>query len=322
MTYKVLIAGLGKIGLGYDLSSSLPGSIKTHSRAFDRHDKFELLAGVDPNENARNKFNENYKCKSYDDLKTALQDHQPDVVIIATATDFHLEEIETLAQNSSPRAILCEKPLAMRREDCHEILDICSKKKIDIYVNYIRRTDPAVIKIKSMLETGSIEKPIKAVVRYSKGFLHNGSHFFELLNYWLGDRASSQVLNTGRQLPAGDSEPDVHVKFKDGDVTFLSSPDEALSYFSIEMLSPNGRLTYEKGGNEIMWYPLEQNSNADAKHITDQPSPIQSDLLHYQLHVANHLYKALENKEHNLCTGKRAFKIIDQMLSVLEKKKI
>lgn len=322
MTYKVLIAGLGNIGLGYDLSSSLPGSIKTHSRAFYMHDEFELIAGVDPSENARNKFKDIYNCKSYEKLKTALQEQQPDVVVVATPTDLHLEDIKTIVSNSSPRAILCEKPLAMKREECREILNICSKKNIDIYVNYIRRTDPAVIEIKSMLETGIIEKPVKAVVRYSKGFLHNGSHFFEMLNYWLGDRTSSQVLNTGRKLPTGDSEPDVHVKFKDGDVTFLSSPDEQLSYFSIELLSPNGRLTYEKGGNEINWYPLEQHSNTDVKLIKPEALSIQSDLLQYQFHVAEHLYKALEKKEHNLCTGKRAFKIIDQMLSVLEKKTI
>lgn len=322
MTYKVLIAGLGNIGLGYDLSSSLPDSVKTHSRAFYKHDEFELLAGVDPSENAQNKFKEVYNCKSYENLTAALQEQQPDVVVIATPTDLHLEDIKTVVKNSSPKLILCEKPLAMEREECHEILKICSKNDIDIYVNYIRRTDPAVIEIKSMLEAGVIEKPVKAVIRYSKGFLHNGSHFFEMLNYWLGDRISSQVLNAGRQLPTGDSEPDVHVKFKDGDVTFLSSPDEMLSYFSIELLSPNGRLTYEKGGNEINWYPLEQSSATDVKLIKPEPLSIQSDLLQYQLHVAEHLYRALENKENNLCTGKRAFEIIDQMLSVLEKKTI
>ncbi len=322
MTYKVLIAGLGNIGLGYDLSNSLAGSVKTHSRAFHMHDEFELLAGVDPSEITQNNFTDIYKCKSYENLTTALQEQQPDVVVIATPTHLHLDDVKTIVAYSAPKVILCEKPLAMKREECREVLKICSENNIDIYVNYIRRTDPAVIEIKKMLEAGIIEKPVKAVVRYSKGFLHNGSHFFEMLNYWLGNRTSSQMLNAGRQLSTGDSEPDVHVKYKDGDVTFLSSPDETLSYFSIELLSPNGRLTYEKGGNEINWYPVEQSSNSDVKLIQAKPLSIQSDLLQYQLHVAEHLFKALENKENNLCTGKRAFEIIDQMLSVLEKKTI
>ena len=322
MTYKVLIAGLGNIGLGYDLSNSLAGSVKTHSRAFHMHDEFELLAGVDPSETARNNFTGIYKCKSYENLTIALQEQQPDVIVIATPTQLHLEDIKTIAAYSAPRAILCEKPLALKREECRGILEICSKNNIDLYVNYIRRTDPAVIEIKSMLEVGVIEKPVKAVARYSKGFLHNGSHFFEMLNYWLGDVISSQVLNSGRQLQAGDSEPDVHVKFVGGDATFLSSPDETLSYSSIECLSPNGRLTYEKGGNDIKWYPVDKTSKMELKVIQSEPLLIQSDLLQYQLHVAEHLFKALENKENNLCTGKRAFEVIDQMLSVLEKKTI
>ena len=37
--------------------------------------------------------------------------------------------------------------------------------------------------------------PIKGVCWYSKGLLNNGSHFINLLEFWLGDYVSNKRLN-------------------------------------------------------------------------------------------------------------------------------
>ena len=45
MTYKVLIIGLGAVGMGYDFDTEILVSA-THARAFANHPDFELSEGL------------------------------------------------------------------------------------------------------------------------------------------------------------------------------------------------------------------------------------------------------------------------------------
>ncbi len=43
MTYRVLIVGLGQIGLGYDLGGAPAEQVYSHARAVSRHPAFTLV---------------------------------------------------------------------------------------------------------------------------------------------------------------------------------------------------------------------------------------------------------------------------------------
>lgn len=303
MSYSTLIVGLGKIGLGYDISDPSDENIRTHARAFHLHQKFILVAGVDPSLQARELFEENYECKAYSDLRSALHELKPDVVVVATPTEQHLTDIEMIVAVSSPKAILCEKPLSYNGDDGKKILDLCNAKNIDVYVNYIRRADPAVIEIKARLEAREIETPLKGVAWYSKGLLHNGSHFVDLLTYWLGDTLSIAVLDQGEPLGFGDFQTDVIIEFEGGSIVFLATDDTSFPHSAIELISPSGRLNYGQGGLSIIWHSA-MNDDAQRGEV------IQSELSKYQLHAADHLANALENKPNNLCSGQQALKTV------------
>ena len=62
MSYSVLIIGLGKIALGFDLDSA-QNNIFSHTKAFLSNDAFELVGGVDVAVERRVEFEE-YSGKS------------------------------------------------------------------------------------------------------------------------------------------------------------------------------------------------------------------------------------------------------------------
>ena len=168
------------------------------------------------------------------------------------------------------------------------MIEICESAGVELFVNYIRRADPSAIDVKNRIESNAIAAPIKGIAWYSKGFLHNGSHFFNLLEFWLGSFVKAKVLDSGRLWENQDPEPDVQVEFERGKVVFQAAWEEAYSHYAIELLSPSGRLRYEQGGECITWQSTRTDSNfPDYKVLQSVPEIIASDLNQYQWHVAD-----------------------------------
>ena len=262
MTKKCIIIGLGQIGMGYDLGLDPAKAVFSHARAFSVHPAFTLSGGVDPSPVQRALFESHYHgYAAYNDTESAFAAELPDVVVIASPTDKHSAIVSTVLSHSNPKAILCEKPLAYDLTEARNMVEACEAKGVSLFVNYMRRADPGVIEVKRRIENASIATPIKGVAWYSKGFLHNGSHFFNLLEYWLGAFVRATVMEPGRLWDNHDPEPDVQVEFERGKVSFLAAWEESFSHYTIELLSPSGRLRYDQGGERITWHATHCDSN-------------------------------------------------------------
>lgn len=319
MSFSSLVVGLGQIGMGYDLHLDPTGHILTHARAFSQHPGFRLLAGVDPVAGQRQIFEQAYQRPAYADVSAALRSYQPDIVVIASPTGLHGETLTRVLEQARPRVVLCEKPLSYDLGEARTMVQACSAMNVDLYVNYMRRSDLGVIEVKRRLESGEIGTPVKGVAWYSKGFQHNGSHFFNLLEYWLGSMAKSEVLDRGRLWEDIDPEMDVRVTFADGTIVFLASREDAFSHYAVELLATNGRLAYEQGGRRILWQavcpdPFLQRHTA----LTDQAENIDHGMDRYQWHVADELARALDGLDAHLCSGEDALRTLSAMKQILE----
>lgn len=319
MKHSVLLVGLGNIGVGYDIHVDLSQRIYSHARAFSLHEKFTLLGGVDLDKNCRQRFEKRYQCPTYLTIKDALRVHQPDVVVLSLPTLLHGEALLCVLEQSRPKLLLCEKPISYNLEEAALMVEACCNQGVQLYVNYMRRSDPGVIEVKRRFDKGDIKSPIKGVVWYSKGFIHNGSHFINLLEYWLGAFQGSVMLNRGRSLNGIDEEPDVMVSFEKGSVCFLAAWEEAFTHYTIELISPCGRLRYEQEGALIQW----ENIHVDPffqgyTTLSHQKETIESGMECYQWHVVEQLALALGGQDACLCTGSEALqtlKTINQILS-------
>ena len=315
MSYKVLIVGLGKIGLGYDLFPGNTSTIKTHARAFELHNEFSLNGGVDHLESACKTFEEIYCVPAFTCINNALTKLNPDVVVVASPTNSHLHDIEQIVNNSSVKAILCEKPLSYKVSEAIKIVSLCNQHNIKLYVNYFRRADPAIIKLKNYFDTGVISYPIKGVVWYSNGLLHNGSHFVDLLKFWFGPIISSQIINDGTNLSNQDFDVDFRLEFKNAKIIFLVAEESHYSHFTVELVTPNERLRLEKGGESIYLQSISRSK--DMPELSDSEELIQSDFNHYQINIVNELEKALSDLPHNLTSGHEALETIKDIFSII-----
>lgn len=318
LSKSVLIVGLGQIGMGYDLHLDSNLHVYSHARAFSLHPEFHLLAAVEPDEKKQEVFTQTYQTPVYSDLDTALSEHQPELIVIATTTQSHAEVLYKILNISNPEIILCEKPLSYELNDARKMVQLCHDKGVGLYVNYMRISDPGVIKVKSLIESDVIQTPVKGVAWYSKGFFHNGSHFFNLLEYWLGSMKSFNLLDRGRLWNEIDPEPDVKVEFEKGIVVFLAAWEEAFSHYTIELLSPSGRIRFEQEGALIQWQSVQDDPVFKGYSVLNsQPEQIESNMTHFQLNVADQLTKVLDGQEAHLCSGVDALRTIENMNLIL-----
>ena len=276
-----------------------------------------MLAAVDPEPTLRARFEAAYGRPAYRDVEAALTANVADVVVIATPTVSHRDTLFRVLDRARPRAVVCEKPVADSVADATAMVEACATNGVELYVNYIRRSDPGVIEIKRRLTAGTIETPVKGVAWYSNGFRHSGSHLFNVLEYWLGPMEGARVVDAGRPTRDGDAEPDVAVRFVAGSVVFLAAGEEAFSHHAIDLVAPNGRLRYDRGGTEIEWAEAVPDLDGGAGATLAKPEPIASGMARYQWHVAEQLALALDGGRASLCSGAEALTTLQSIQSII-----
>jgi predicted dehydrogenase len=321
MVDKCMIIGLGQIGMGYDLALDPANAVYTHARALSMHPAFELVGAVDPVETQRDRYKQHYDQSAYPTISSALQAQTPSVVVIASPTAQHSPALKELLAYSTPKLVLCEKPLAYDLVEAREMVEACESAGVKLFVNYMRRADPSAIEIKERIRSGKIATPIKGVVWYSKGFLHNGSHFFNLLEFWLGSYIRAKILDAGRLWDDQDPEPDVRVEFEMGTVVFIATWEESFSHYTIELLSPSGRLGYEQGGKSIVWQSTHADPNiAGYKILQETPEKLVNGMNRYQWYVVDQLANALADKPHTLSTGRQSLATLEAMHQIINQR--
>ena len=321
MTNRVLIVGLGQIGLQYDLHLEHDEFTYTHSRAFSKHKDFELLGAVDSDKKRRSIFLQSYDLPVYSDLSEALKNHSPDVVIIATTTQTHAKILSKVLKFSTPKIILCEKPLSYHLHEAQEMVTLSKQKGVELYVNYMRRSDVGVIGIKNLLKENESNINIKGVCWYSKGFIHNGSHFFNLLEYWLGSMKQFRLININKQrISDEDYEPDVEVEFKKGSIIFLSAWEEEFSHYTIELLSSIGRIRYDNEGVTIHFQDvIDDPVFKGYKVLNPEVKGMSNNMQNSQLNVADQLSEHLKGNTSYLCSGKEALNTLISIQLIIDR---
>lgn len=318
--HNVLIIGLGQIGMGYDLELDSDAFVLTHARAFETHPSFRLVGGVDLLQQRCELLGKHFNCYSSTDLVAALRQTAPDIVVISSPTRQHGTVLRTVLEQSKPRLILCEKPLSFDIEEARSMVAACKAHDCLLSVNYMRRSEPGALEVKRRLLNGLITTPVKGVAWYSKGLFNNGSHFFNLLELWLGSMKEFKIVEPGRLWDGFDPEPDVQVIFERGTVSFLAAREECFSHHEIELVAQNGRLRYEQGGGKIVWQAAVADPTVDGYTVLSSAGEtIQSEGFRSQWHVSNQLAAYLEGQHADVCSGAAALQTLESLVAIRDK---
>jgi predicted dehydrogenase len=86
----------------------------------------------------------------------------PEVRSVYIATPVHMHAEQTIAAAEAGKHVLCEKPMAMTAAECDRMIAACRSHGVALGIAYYRRFYPAVVRVKAILESGEIGRPVVA----------------------------------------------------------------------------------------------------------------------------------------------------------------
>lgn len=318
--FTAAVVGLGRIGQGYDYDRSGGAVIATHASAFTHHDGYELVAGVDPDPVERERFERKFRRPAFADVAALLSRHRPDVVAVGVPTPLHATVFEEVTRGR-PLAVVCEKPIAGHRADAEKMLGLAAERGCAVLVNYIRRCEPGARAVKAAIEGGDLGEVYKGAAWYSNGLLHSGSHFVDLLRFWLGDVTGVEIIDEGRPWSADDCEPDVCLTFRKTQIHLLAGREECFSVGEIELVGTRGTIRYARGGSAIsVAEPLADATFPGYTVLGREAKTIPTELARYQWHVVEALYRHLIDGSPLSSDGRSATETLGVIEEIFERR--
>ena len=199
---------------------------KGHMRGVIRHPHAELVAICDIDVEKMNKVGDEFNiARRYTDYKELLAQDDIDAVIIVTPDREH-KDMAILALESG-KHVLCEKPLALTREECVEIAEAVKKSDKKFMVGQICRYTPAFKAVKEIIDRGEIGELMFVESEYAhdyekilkpgnwrwdplrNGVIGGGCHAVDLLRWVAGDPEEVQAYSNHKifdpELPYDDT---------------------------------------------------------------------------------------------------------------------
>jgi|688.fasta_scaffold305006_1 hypothetical protein len=309
MKIEVLLVGLGKIGLEYDLNSHYN---LTHFNSFYRNKKFKIVGVCDANLKKK-KFFEKKQINFFSNYKEALKILNPTVVIISTTTATHFKILKTTLKYKSVKLILCEKPFCLNVLQARKIELLNRFNKI--YVNYIRSSDDIfynkVIKKVQNCSTLFIE------VFYKGSVLNNACHYIHLLNKYFGKCQKIENI-----LKFDSNFSDFKLIFKKNiQAHFFSSSARGLFLDSMRFNTPKLIINYDNGGHLIYNLKNVKNPIYLTPHYFKLKDIIKNKFYeNSQKNIVNNIYKCISKKKHSLCKSSEAIQIHEIIKKIVNEK--
>ena len=282
------IIGLGKIGFKYDLENKK--NIKNHFTALTKHKNFKLFSVHDLKKKKLKNIKKNHNLQILTNIeKSFFKEKNIKLVIVSVSTKNHFDVLKDVINRIKPKAILCEKPFTGKYTLSKKILSLSKKKKIRIFVNYIRISDPNYLKIQKILKNKNLYFRIK--VYFSNGVLNNASHYINFLSFCFNNKYKIDKVEKFKSLKGNDFNANFRLKFTNASIDFFESSTNVNKEMEIEY-SNKKILVYKKNGILI-----------NKKRLKDT-------IFRYQYNVLNNLNNYYLNKKFNLCSGKMASKTL------------
>lgn len=240
---KAAIIGCGTVAGGYG-SPAL-----THAGAYRLTKGIRLIAGADPDQRALARFKRRWRLPAaYSDYREMLKRERPDLVSLCLPTHLHYQAFRDACE-AGVRAIFCEKPLSDDLAEARAMTRLAKGRAVA--VNYFRRWNPGLARLRADLRAGRLGRPVSVVARYTKGIFVNGSHYVDLARWFWGEPASVQRLRRVER-PGGDPGVDFRLRFRGGtEALFLHVPDPGYVFLDVDILTDRGRVVIGQRGQTV-----------------------------------------------------------------------
>ncbi len=254
MAYRAALIGCGRIGSEF-ADDPRVGGVYSHAEAYVVCPDTTLVAVCDTDPGKVERCGDRWHVEPrYRNLEEMLAEQEPEIISVCTPDSSHADLIRTVITAPSVRAILAEKPLAVVLEDAQELVHLAEERGIVLAVNYSRRYADSHRLLQEFLQAGGIGTVTTVNGYYSKGLLHNGTHWFDLARYLVGEVIRVQGLDTRGNL---DNDPmiDALLEFDCGARGYLRNCyGVGFTLFEMDLIGTRGRVRIISSGNEIEVY--------------------------------------------------------------------
>ncbi len=177
------------------------------------------------------------QCTDYHDI---INNKDINVVSVAIPDQQHKQVVSELLR--AGKHVLCEKPLALTREDIEEIVKVADESGCKFMVGQICRFTPSFIKAKEIIDSGTIGEVYFVESEYAHdymkivenkdgtahwradpkrhGVIGGGCHAVDLLRWLAGDPVEVFAYGTHKMLP--------QVDYDDATVALLKFSDDCM----------------------------------------------------------------------------------------------
>lgn len=179
-----------------------------HARNYAEIPGVNLTAVADINQEIGKEIAMKYKCRYYVDYKKLLKDEKIDLVTIAVPTKLHKKVV--LDCIAAGIHILIEKPIALTVKDAKEIVAKAKIKGVKFTVGHIERFNPAVLKLKELINSGKLGEiisvatfrlgPLPLQIRDVNVVIDIGVHDIDIMNWFFGHLPRKIVAQGGKAL--------------------------------------------------------------------------------------------------------------------------
>jgi hypothetical protein len=286
---NVGIVGLGKIGLGYDIFNKK--NCLTLTNAFFKSQIFNFEFGVDNKKNNLKLLENNYLgIRGYNTINI-FNEKKPEIVVVATPTETHYDVIKKILSFYSPKIILCEKPLSYSLLEAKKILTTCKVKKINLFINYQRISNPLFINLKKIISND--KDYAYGEIKFKKGIYVSASHFINLLLYFYKD-VKKIYIKTKKKKTYKDYQFNFDLEFNNAYFKFIFS-----DYNKFKLISSNINISISDRYKSFIYKKKELYSLSRYNNFFKKK---------YQYFVINEIENFLQKKKFNLCNGIEALK--------------
>ena len=232
-----------------------------------------------------------------------LSEQQPDIVSVCTPDGTHYDVLRTVLAAPSVRGVLAEKPLALTREQAEEVVRLAQMRGVRLAVNYVRRYAESHRRLKAFLASGGIGEVQTVGGYYTKGLLHNGTHWFDLARFFVGEIArvwGRDVLREGGDDPTLDA----FLEFESGAAAHLQACSaSAYSVFEMDLLGTRGRVRVTDSGHVFQTYGVADSPRFSGYRELRPVDGLTGGLEDVLLNAVEDLARAVDEAAEPLCSG-------------------
>ena len=221
------------------------------------------------------------------DYMDIVRDPEIEVVTVAVPDQMHKQISCDLLR--AGKHVLCEKPLALTREDLREIIAVADASGRKFMVGQICRFTPAFEQAKALIDAGTIGEIYFAESEYAHDYMHlvdtwradpkrhgvigGGCHAIDLLRWLVGDPQEVFAYGTHRLLPtvAYDDATVAVLKFDENTMgkVFVSTGCKRDYTMRTVIYGTTGTIICDNTSPTMTLFTVDENGDTKAPQILD-----------------------------------------------------